>query len=105
MATFPVSGLLAEFEVLSFEAFTFSAEVSDFRAQSRQRGNQRQGGVVGAPELDQLAIHDQPGLPKRDKRGRGESPQFESKRTGKHSFGGALPSISRKSFADKHLHQ
>jgi hypothetical protein len=35
MATLPISGLLAEFEVLSFEALDFSAEVSDFLAQSR----------------------------------------------------------------------
>ena len=31
MATLPISGLLAEFEVLSLEALDFSAEVSDFR--------------------------------------------------------------------------
>jgi hypothetical protein len=40
MATFPISGLLAEFEVLSFESLDFGAEVSDFLAQSRHQGNQ-----------------------------------------------------------------
>jgi hypothetical protein len=76
MATLPISGLLAELEVLSFEALDLGAEVSDFLAQSRHQGDQPQGGVAGATGLDQLAIHDQPGSPKMEKRGRGESPQF-----------------------------
>jgi hypothetical protein len=76
MATFPRSGLLADFEILWFEPLNFVAEVSDFLAQSCHQGDQLQGGVAGATGLDQLAIHDQPGLPKMDKRGRGESPQF-----------------------------
>ncbi len=71
MATLPIAGLLAQFEVLSFETLDFGAEVSDFLAQSRHQGDQLQGGVAGATDLDQLAIHDQPGLPKMDKRGRG----------------------------------
>jgi hypothetical protein len=61
MATLPISGLLAEFEVLSFEALDFGAEVSDVLAQGRHQGDQLQGGAAGATELDQLAIHDQPG--------------------------------------------
>jgi hypothetical protein len=71
MATFPISSLLAEFEVLSFETLDFSAEVSDFLAQSHHRGNPLQGGVAEATDLYQLAIHDQPDLPKMDKRERG----------------------------------
>jgi hypothetical protein len=43
MATLPISGLVAELEVLSCEALDGSAEVSDVLAQSRHRGNQRQG--------------------------------------------------------------
>ena len=38
-----------------------------------------------------MAIHDQPGLPKIDTRGRGQSPQSRQKRTGKHTVGGPLP--------------
>ena len=71
MATFPISSLLAEFEVLSFEALDFSAEVSDLLAQSRHRGNPPPGGVAEATDLEQLVIHDQPDLPKMDKRERG----------------------------------
>ena len=70
MATLPISGLLAEFEVLAFEALDFGAEVSDFLAQSRHQGDQLRGGVAGVTELDQLAIHDQPGLPKMEQEGR-----------------------------------
>ena len=70
MATLPISGLLAEFEVLSLEALDFGAEVSDFLAQSRHQGDQLRGGVAGVTELDQLAIHDQPGLPKMEQEGR-----------------------------------
>jgi hypothetical protein len=76
MATLPICGLLAGFEVLSFEPLDFSAEVSDFLAQSRHRGKPCQGGVAGATDLYQLAIHDQPELPKRDRRDRGEFPQI-----------------------------
>ena len=50
--------------------------VSDFLAQGRHRGKQRQGGVAGATDLDQLVIHDQPELPKMDRRERGASPQI-----------------------------
>ena len=70
MATLPISGLLAEFEVLAFETLDFGAEVSDFLAQSRHQGDQLPGGVAGATDLYQLAIHDQPGLPKMDRRGK-----------------------------------
>src|SRR4051812_10799863 len=102
MATLPISGLLAEFEVLTFESLDFGAEVSDFLAQSRHRGNHLPGGVAGPTDLYQLVIHDQPGLPKRDRRGRGQSSQFESKRTGKHSFGGALHRDRRRAPIGNH---
>jgi hypothetical protein len=96
MATLPISGLPAEFEVLSFETLDFGAEVNDFLAQSRHQANQLQGGVAGAPDLYQLAIHDQPGLPKMDKRERGESPRL---------FGSAFAifwRISRRTSARPH---
>ena len=74
MATLPISGLLTEFEVLAFQAIDFGAEVSDFLAQSRHQGDQLRGGVAGATDLYQLAIHDQPGLPKMEQGGRGVVP-------------------------------
>jgi hypothetical protein len=51
MATFPISGLLTEFQVLSFETLDFRAEVSDFLAQSRHRGNPLPGGAAEATDL------------------------------------------------------
>jgi hypothetical protein len=70
MATLAISGLLAKFAVLSFETLDFGAEVSALLAQSRHQGDQLQGGIAGATDLDQLAIDDQPGLPRMDQRGR-----------------------------------
>ena len=60
MATLPISDLLAEFEVLAFQALDFGAEVSDFLVQSRHQGDPLPGGLAGATDLYQLAIHDQP---------------------------------------------
>ena len=70
MATFPIGSLLAELEVLSFETLVCGAQLSEFLAQSRHQGNQLQGGIAGATDLYQLAIHDQLGLPKMGRNGK-----------------------------------
>jgi hypothetical protein len=70
MATFPIGSLLAELEVLSFETLICGAQLSEFLAQSRHQGNQLQGGIAGATDLYQLAIHDQLGVPRMRQKGK-----------------------------------
>ena len=74
MATFPISGLLAEFEVLALETLDLGAEVRDFLAQGRYQDHQLRGGADRATDLYQLAIHDHLGLPNTAEKGKGLVP-------------------------------
>ena len=63
MATFPISDLLAKFEVFTLETLNLGAEFRDFLAQRPYQEHQLRGGVDRATDLYQLASHDHLGLP------------------------------------------
>ena len=63
MATFPISGLLAEFEVLTLETLDLGAQLRDLLAQGPYQNRQLRGGADWATDLYQLAVHDHLGLP------------------------------------------
>ena len=64
MATFPISDLLAEPEVLTLETLDLGAQLRDFLAQGPYQDHQLPGGADRATDLYQLAVHDHLGLPK-----------------------------------------
>ena len=74
MATFPISGLLAEFEVLTLETLDRAAEIRNFLAQGPYQDHQLRGGVDRATDLYQLASHDHLGLPNTVEKGKGLVP-------------------------------
>ena len=64
MATLPIPGLLTELVVLGLQAVDQGEQLTHFGAQVVHRGGQLREEVTGKTDLDQLAIHDQLGLPK-----------------------------------------
>src|SRR5271157_4861631 len=62
MATLPIPGLLAEFEILGLQAMDFGAQLSHFRARVLHWGDQLREEMTGKTDLCQFADHDQLGL-------------------------------------------
>src|SRR5271157_6546155 len=71
MATLPIPGLLAEFEILGLQAMDFGAQLSHFRARVLHWGDQLREEMTGKTDLCQLADHDQLGLPEIAPKGKG----------------------------------
>ena len=71
MATLPIPGLLAEFEILGLQAMDFGAQLSHFRARVLHWGDQLREEMTGKTDLCQLADHDQLGLPEIAPEGKG----------------------------------
>ena len=71
MATFPISDLLVELEVLALETLDLSAELRDLLAQGPYQDHQLPGGADRATVLYQLAVHDHLGLPNTAEKGNG----------------------------------
>src|SRR5271157_2836180 len=71
MATLPIPGLLAEFEILGLQAMDFSAQLSHFRARVLHWGDQLREEVTGKTNLCHLAVHDHLGLPEIAPKGKG----------------------------------
>src|SRR5271157_2004251 len=71
MATLPIPGLLAEFEILGLQAMDFGAQLSHFRARVLHWGDQLREEMSGKTDLCQLADHDQLGLPEIAPEGKG----------------------------------
>src|SRR5262249_4578770 len=63
MATLPIAGLLAQLEILALQVSDSGAQYGHVPAQIVQRGHPIGGGVIGATDSSQLAVHSQLPLP------------------------------------------
>jgi hypothetical protein len=89
MATFPICGLLAEFEVLTLETLDFGAQLRDFLAQGPYQDHQLRGGADRATDLYQLAVHDHLGLPNAAEKEKGLVPLHPDRETSQMTFRGS----------------
>jgi len=74
MTTFPISDLLAEFEVLTLKTLDFRAQLRDFLAQDPYQDHQLRRRADWATDLYQLAVHDHLGLPNTAEKEKGVVP-------------------------------
>ena len=63
MATLPIAGLLTQPEVLALQVIDPVAQGSHVLAQILQQGHPLRGGMLGARDFSQLAVHSQLPLP------------------------------------------
>src|SRR5208283_3236418 len=76
MATHPITDLLAELEILAFQALDFGAQLHYFPARVLDWVNQLRGGVARTTDLYQLVDHDHLGLPRRPRFGKRRVPFY-----------------------------
>src|SRR5208283_2125322 len=76
MATHPITDLLAELEILAFQALDFGAQLHYFPARVLDWVNQLWGGVARTTDLYQLVDHDHLGLPRRPRFGKRRVPFY-----------------------------
>ena len=67
MATLPIASLLAQLEILALQVTDSVARRGHVPVQILQRGHPLGGGVIGATDLSQLAVHSQLPLPKKSR--------------------------------------
>src|SRR5271167_368215 len=90
MTTLPVSVLLAELEILAFQALDSSAQLDPFLAWDLHQGDGLHEGVTGAKDLNQLAVHDHLGLPQTPQKGKRLLPFTRNRERRMDRFGEAL---------------
>src|SRR5208283_5052127 len=76
MATHPITDLLAELEILAFQALDFGAQLHYFPARVLDWVNQLRGGVARTTDLYQMVDHDHLGLPRRPRFGKRRVPFY-----------------------------